>query len=343
MRKLFDGNAKSNPDGWTFISWNEIAEGSYIVPLTRFGDYYLRQIASVIGSAPAPSPQPPPPPVTTPPPPPVTTTTPPAGSVSKVLVFIEENHSLAQMQAGMPYLYSQAQKYAYATSYTAAIHPSLGNYLAIAFGNTFGVTDDAAPPTHNQTAPDAFTATIQAGRQAKNYQESMTGNCKSSSGGGYAVKHNPWAYASSAAAHSACLQGDVPSGTSTAGALHDDIASGALPNVGTVTPNLSNDAHDGSLATADAWLKAWLTQVYAGPDWAAGRLAVVVTADEDSGGAGNKVLTVVLHPSLSGKVVSTPLTHYSLNALLTQVGHAACIANGCSAPSFAQAFGLSIG
>ncbi len=55
MRKLYDGNQASNPDGWTFISWNEISEGTYIVPLTRFGDYYLKQIASVIGSTAAPA------------------------------------------------------------------------------------------------------------------------------------------------------------------------------------------------------------------------------------------------------------------------------------------------
>ncbi|MDX6621943.1 MAG: hypothetical protein QOK36_4329, partial [Gaiellales bacterium] len=39
-----------------------------------------------------------------------------SGAVDKVLVFVEENHSLDQMRAGMPYLYSQAQQYGYATS-----------------------------------------------------------------------------------------------------------------------------------------------------------------------------------------------------------------------------------
>jgi hypothetical protein len=57
-------------------------------------------------------------------------------SVTKVLMFIEENHSLAEMKAGMPYLYSQATTYGYATNYTAIRHPSLPNYLAIAGGST---------------------------------------------------------------------------------------------------------------------------------------------------------------------------------------------------------------
>ena len=40
MRTLFAGNASSKPDGWTLISWNEISEGSYVVPLTRYGTGY---------------------------------------------------------------------------------------------------------------------------------------------------------------------------------------------------------------------------------------------------------------------------------------------------------------
>ncbi len=48
MHKLFDGNKPTNPDGWLFISWNEIAEGTYITPLTRYGDLYLSTIANII-------------------------------------------------------------------------------------------------------------------------------------------------------------------------------------------------------------------------------------------------------------------------------------------------------
>jgi hypothetical protein len=264
------------------------------------------------------------------------------GAVDKVLVFVEENHSLDQMKAGMPYLYAQAQQYGYATTYTAISHPSLPNYLAMAFGSTFAVTDDGSPGSHPEAGQDVFTAALQAGRAARSYQESMTSNCALGDQGSYAVKHNPWAYASTPAARAACATGDVPAGTSTAGPLHDDIVSGALPNVGEVTPNLANDAHDGSLATADAWLKGWLTLIYASPDWKSGHLAVIITADEDAGNQGNEVLTTVIHPSLTARVVTTPLTHFSLTQFLSQVGHAPCIGSGCTALSLASAFGLAI-
>src|SRR4051794_32932992 len=64
----------------------------------------------------------------------------PAGrAVSKVLVFIVENHSFDQMRTQMPYTFSLAEQYGYTTAYHALTHPSLGNYIAIAGGSTFGI------------------------------------------------------------------------------------------------------------------------------------------------------------------------------------------------------------
>jgi hypothetical protein len=48
MRALFAGNAASQPDGWTFISWNEITEGTYVVPLLRYGSKYLDVLSSIV-------------------------------------------------------------------------------------------------------------------------------------------------------------------------------------------------------------------------------------------------------------------------------------------------------
>lgn len=262
--------------------------------------------------------------------------------VSKVLVVVEENHSLAQMKAGMPYLYGLARRFSYATNYSAVTHPSLPNYLAIAGGSTFGVTDDAGPAQHAVPGPSVFGAALAAGRTARSYHEAMPSNCALAPAGRYAVKHNPWAYVRSERA--ACRTGDVPSGTPSSGRLHSDIAGGNLPAVGMAVPDLCHDAHDCPLSTADAWLRSWLPQVLAGPDWRAGRLAVVITADEDDRRSGNRVMTVVLHPSLDGthRVVTTPLDHGSLAGLLTRAAHARCVRRGCTAPDLAAAFRLPV-
>jgi phosphatidylinositol-3-phosphatase len=264
--------------------------------------------------------------------------------VTKVLTFIEENHSLAQMQTEMPYLDRLAHQYAYATNYSAITHPSLPNYLAIAGGATFGVTDDAGPSVNAANVGDAvsvFDQAVASGHTAKTYAESMPANCATHESGLYAVKHNPWTYFPRGRGH--CERFDVPSGTPSSGALATDIARGTLPNVGMVIPNLCNDAHnDGcSLGTADDWLKGWLPQILRSDDFTTGRLVVVITADEDDRRSGNKVLTVVLHADQPHhKVVATPLTHYSLSAYYSYVIGASPLADAATSPDIGHAFGL---
>jgi hypothetical protein len=267
------------------------------------------------------------------------TAVPNAQSVTKVLTIVEENHSLEQMKAGMPYLYSLAQRFSYANNYVAIRHPSLPNYLAIAGGDTFGVTDDADPASHPLSGQSVFGQAIAQGRTAGVYAESMPGNCVPSgnTAKGYAVKHNPWPYFVDERA--LCNAFDTPeTGFGAA------VSANALPNAGMLIPNQCNDAHDCSLGTADGWLKNRLPNILASSDFTSGKLAVVVTADEDDNTSGNKVLTVVLHASLDGshKVVSTALTHYSLSRFYSQTTGGSPLRKAAAAPDMAEAFGLTV-
>ncbi|MDQ6848592.1 MAG: hypothetical protein M3070_01115 [Actinomycetota bacterium] len=45
---LFKGNAATHPDDFGLISWNEITEGSYIAPMTRYGNQDLKALAPLI-------------------------------------------------------------------------------------------------------------------------------------------------------------------------------------------------------------------------------------------------------------------------------------------------------
>jgi hypothetical protein len=51
MRDIYAGNSKANPDGWTVISWNEIDEGTYIVPLERYGNQSVGTLSAIIQGA----------------------------------------------------------------------------------------------------------------------------------------------------------------------------------------------------------------------------------------------------------------------------------------------------
>ncbi len=48
MRDLYNGNSSANPNGWMVISWNEIDEGTYIVPLERYGNQSVDTLSSII-------------------------------------------------------------------------------------------------------------------------------------------------------------------------------------------------------------------------------------------------------------------------------------------------------
>ncbi len=48
LRLLFQGNARTRPDGWTLISWNEIAEGTYVQPLRRWDDFFLDELRRLL-------------------------------------------------------------------------------------------------------------------------------------------------------------------------------------------------------------------------------------------------------------------------------------------------------
>lgn len=255
--------------------------------------------------------------------------------VTKLLVVVVENHSLDQMKAGMPYTFGLAQKYGYATDYHAITHPSLPNYIAIAGGQTYGIRDDRLPAYHRLSGRSVFGQALRNGKTAATYAESMPVRCGRYNSGNYAPKHNPWTYFANE--RTGCKAHDRGMA-----AFADAAGSGRLPRVGMVVPNLCHDAHNCSLATADAWFKSLMSKVQAGPDWKAGRLAVVLTADEDDHTQGNKVLTVVVHPSQDHHIVTTRLTHYSLTRLYDEVAGLPYLHNAATAPSMATAFGLPL-
>ena len=116
---------------------------------------------------------------------------------------------------------------------------------------------------------------------------------------------------------------------------------GTLPSVGLITPNLINDAHDGTLAQADAWLRRWIPVIMSGPDWRHGRLAIAVVFDE--GDPGLQVPFVLIAPGLSGAVTRQPLDHYALTRLIDQVIGAPPLRQAAGAPDLAQRLGLKVG
>ncbi|HEX6449151.1 MAG TPA: alkaline phosphatase family protein [Trebonia sp.] len=260
------------------------------------------------------------------------------GSLRKIVVIMEENHSLQQaFPSGMPYLWSLARQYGYATDWTDIGHPSLPNYLAIFAGSAFNDPQDCAPESGcTYPGPTVFGQALALGETAKGYEESMPQPCATGYAGDYDVNHNPWAYFPSEAA--SCRANDVPAGTPDSGALASDVRDGKLPTVGLITPNLMHDGHNGTLAQADAWLRSWIPVLMSGPDWRGGKLAIVVVFDE--GETTEQVPAVFMAPGLSGATVSAPANHYALTLLIDEFIGARPLRQAGDAANVAHSLGL---
>jgi acid phosphatase len=267
---------------------------------------------------------------------PLAATTPP----TKVLTIVEENHGQTSALRGMPYLSMLSQHYARTTAYRTLTHPSLPYDLAMAGGSTFNVRDDGSPAQHPLSGPSVFDAARSTGHSAKTYAEGMTSPCQLTSSGRYAVKHNPWPYFASAASRSACRSFDLPAGTVTSGAVRNDVVRGTLPHVGLLIPDLCHDAHDCSLATADSWLRSWVSMITSGPDYQSGRLVVVITVDETEGTGPGSILTVLVHPSIRGRVATSALSHMSWSRWMTDLVGARPLREAAQASSLGKAFGM---
>ena len=227
------------------------------------------------------------------------------------------------------------QGYGYASNYVAITHPSLPKYLAIASGSTHSIPDDQDPASHPLHGRSVFGQAILHSRTAALYAEGMDVPCAARDTGSYVVRHNPWAYFVRERELCRDHEFSMPRLTS-------DIAEGVLPRVGMVIPDLVHDVHDGSLADADAWFESVMIQVFAGPDWLSGHLAVILAADEDDRDHGNRVLTVVIHPSQQHRVVTQRLDHYSLTRLYEEAAKVPYLARGRTAASMSDAFGLPV-
>jgi acid phosphatase len=190
----------------------------------------------------------------------------------------------------MPYFNSLVAQYGLATQYFADAHPSIPNYLMLTTGLT-------------ETFDDAFSGKIdddnvvrelvKAGKSWKSYAESLPApGYLGADNGLYVRRHNPFTYLSDVQDNPAQAANIVPF---TQFAV--DLGGSALPQYSFIAPNLMSDAHDGSLAQADAWLQSNIAPLLADPAFQSSGL-LIITFDEgaqtDLDHLGGHVATLVI-------------------------------------------------
>jgi hypothetical protein len=234
-----------------------------------------------------------------------------------VLVVVFENKSYDQIAGDptAPYLNSLIDQSAVFPNATAVTHPSQPNYLALFSGSTQTIASDRCP-LYLDNRPNLGRQLLDAGLGFADYAEDLpyTGYSGCSSGA-YAAKHAPWTHFANVPPATNRPYADFP------------IDYARLPRVAFVIPNLCHDMHDCSVATGDAWARTNLDGYF---HWAtAHRSLLVVTFDENDGGAGNRILTLIGGSGVRPGAYPEPVDHYRILATiehlygLPPLGHAA--------------------
>jgi len=217
----------------------------------------------------------------------------PVPLMGHVIVVVEENNDYSSVigSSSMPYLNGLAQQYALATKYYAVTHPSIGNYFMMTVGKV--VTND---DSYSGVVSDdnIIRRLIAAGKTWKSYAEDLPSvGYIGGDAGNYARKHNVIALLSDVV-NSPTQRNNLVPFTQFA----TDLAAGRLPDYSFVAPNLCNDAHDCSLATADQWLQTNIDPLVKSAAFQRDGLLVIVfdEANSDNTNGGGHVPCVIVSP-----------------------------------------------
>jgi hypothetical protein len=269
------------------------------------------------------------------PPPPTGNTVPQFG---QVVLVIEENHSYSEVigNSAMPYLNSLASQYGLATQYYANSHPSIGNYFMLTTGQLV-TTDDTF--TGTVSVDNLVRELIASGKTWKSYAESIPS--QGYTGGDvypYAKRHNPFSYFTDVVNSGSELQNLV-----SLTQFNADVTNNQLPNFSFLVPNLLDDAHDGPLQLADAWLQQNVGPLISSSSFQKNGLLIIVFDESDTtdtANGGGHVAAVIISPQAKQGYQSTTLYQHqsTLRLILNGLGVSTYPAASATAPGMSEFF-----
>src|SRR5690242_2349536 len=240
-----------------------------------------------------------------------------------VWIITEENHSYESVigNSSMPYYNSLASKYGLATQYYSPMHNSLSALMWLVAGQM--VTAD-----NNTTACWNVNNVVRQlraqGLHWKSYQRDLPyAGFQGLFSGGYVRRHNPLIDFTDSCSPGQRLN-SVPF-TQLATDIHDHTT----PNYAYITPNVDEDAHDGTLPEADHWLAQNLPHILSLPEFKPGGdgLLFVVWDEGDlatdnrcssriRSGCGGRIATLLIGPQVKAHYRS-PVLYSHANILRT--------------------------
>src|SRR5215469_18215964 len=219
-----------------------------------------------------------------------------------VWIITEENHSYESVigNTGMPYFNSLVAKYGLATQYYSEQHNSISALMWLVAGQ---------PITGNNQTTTCYGANniarqlIAKGYSWRSYQEDLPyAGFTGISYANYVRRHNPIIDFTDT-----CATGQKTNSVPF-NELATDIATHATPNYAYITPNLVDDAHNGTLPAADYWLSKHVPAILALPEFQPGGdgILFVVWDEADLGGNGglDNRCTSTLKSGCGGRVAT---------------------------------------
>jgi phosphatidylinositol-3-phosphatase len=257
---------------------------------------------------------------------------------SHVFLVVEENHSFSDVigNSSMPYFNSLASKYGLAKQYFANAHPSIPNYLMLTTGQI-------------ETFDDNFSGTIKddnivrelitAGKSWKAYEESIPSAAyMGGDASPYVRRHNPFTLLSDVQSSPTQAANIVPFSQ-----FATDLASNSLPQYSFISPNVDNDAHNGTLAAADSWLQSNIAPLIASSTFQNGGL-LIITFDEaemaDLDHGGGQVPTLIISSNAKANFQSQTLYQHqsTLRLILEALGVNKFPGESAEAPEMSEFF-----
>lgn len=251
--------------------------------------------------------------------PPQAPTNPPLPAPPHVLLIIEENRSFSAVYPlGMPWLSALGNENGIATNYYSDEGGSLLDYLWLSSGSgehTFGCGGGGClvPITSN----NIFRMLNKAGMSWKVYAESLpySGYMKAYGGTNcppqcpYYKRHNPAPWYEDIITSKAQQSRMVPFSQ-----FAKDVAAKQLPVYSVIIPNAYNDAHNGTPAMADDWLRKNIGPLLASSYFQPGDDGTLfITFDNGDADAQGHVFTAVVGPRVKrGVKVNTAFRHENL-------------------------------
>lgn len=158
----------------------------------------------------------------------------------------------------------------------ATTHPSDPNYVALAAGGLYGLTDNSVGST-TINARHVGNSVESAGKTWKAYVENQNGNCDTSSHGWYAPDDVPFWYFQNVKADPAyCAAHWQPLPQ-----LATDLASTATtPNFVWFAADGCDDMEGCGITAGDTWMRDTLPTILTSPAWTQQRSLLIITWDE---------------------------------------------------------------